>query len=276
MKKILFILIFTIPTIFAGLIDGIAIIVNNEPITMIEILKTAKTLNISKKKAAELLIDERLQEAQIKKLGITVDDFELENEIEKFAQKKGLSLYEFKEILKQKGIKWEEYKDSFKKQLLKKKFFKKIAATKLTRPDEEEIKEYYKKHLEEFSLPKYVEIVKYISKDKASLQKIMQNPLISIPGIQIGEEKVEFSQINPKIAFLLKDTKEGSFTPIIPFGKQFLTIFVKKKIDITPIPYEQAKNMVLSKMIEEKREKAIKEYLAKLKVSAKIKVLRLP
>ena len=276
MKKLLISIIFALSTIYAGLIDGIAIIVNNEPITMIEILKVSKSLNISKKKAAELLIDERLQEAEIKKLGIVVDDFELENELEKFAKKRGLTLYELREILTQKGIDWEEYKSEFKKQLLKKKFFKKIAATKLTKPEEDEIYEYYKTHIDQFSVPKYVEVIKYISKDKRALQKIMKNPMAAVQGVQIGEEKVDVSTINPKLAYLLTDTKEGEFTPIIPFGKQFLTMYIKKKIDVKPLPFEEVKNAVLSKLLEEKREKAIKDYLAKLKVSAKIKVLRLP
>jgi hypothetical protein len=100
--------------------------------------------------------------------------------------------------------------------------------------------------------------------------------MVSIPTVQTGEEKVELSKIGPQLAFLLKDTKEGKFTPILPFKNQFLTMYVKKKIDIEPLPFEEVKNAVIAKMIEEKKEKAIKDYLAKLKVNAKIKVLRLP
>jgi len=276
MKKILLSLIFSLSIVSAGLIDAIAIIVNNEPITMIDILNTAKALNISKKEAAELLIDQKLQEAEIKRLSIVVDEFELESELEKFAKERGLTLYELKNILTQKGIDWQEYKNQFKKQLLKKKFLKKIAATKLTQPDEEEVYEYYKSHIEEFSIPKYVEIIKYISKNRASLQKIMQNPMARVTDVQMGEEKVEISKIDPKLAFLLQDTKEGEFTPIIPFGKNFLTMYIKKKIDIKPLPFEEVKNAVIAKLLEKKREEAIKNYLAKLKVNAKIKVLRLP
>jgi parvulin-like peptidyl-prolyl isomerase len=276
MKKLLITLIFTTSIVFAGLIDGVAVIVNNEPITMIEILKLSKTFNISKKKATELLIDEKLQEAEIKKLGIFVDDFELENELEKFVSKRGLSLNDFKDFLSQKGVDWQKYKEQFKKQLLKKKFYKKIASTKLTKPEDDEIYEYYKKNITEFSMPKYVEVVKYISSDKRALQKIITNPMVSIPTVQTGEEKVELSKIGPQLAFLLKDTKEGKFTPILPFKNQFLTMYVKKKIDIEPLPFEEVKNAVIAKMIEEKKEKAIKNYLAKLKVNAKIKVLRLP
>jgi len=205
-----------------------------------------------------------------------LEDFELENELEKFVSKRGLSLNDFKDFLSQKGVDWQKYKEQFKKQLLKKKFFKKIASAKLTKPEDDEIYEYYKKNITEFSMPKYVEVVKYISSDKRALQKIITNPMVSIPTVQTGEEKVELSKIGPQLAFLLKDTKEGKFTPILPFKNQFLTMYVKKKIDIEPLPFEEVKNAVIAKMIEEKKEKAIKNYLAKLKVNAKIKVLRLP
>lgn len=273
MKKLLLTTIFS-SYIFAALIDGIAIIVNNEPITTYEIYKTSKILNISEQKAAEALIDQKLQEAEIKRLGISVDEFELDDAMEKFAKKRGLTLDELKNIITQKGVSWNEYKESFKKELLKKKLFEHIASKNLSRPDDEEIKNYYKEHIDKFSIPRYVEVVKYISKNPQNLKKVMQNPLISIDGVQVGEERVDVSKIDPKLAYLLQSTKEGSFTSIIPFGNQYLLMYVKKKIDVTPMKFEEVKNAVLADIMQKRREKAIKDYLSKLKAKAKIKIIR--
>lgn len=273
MKKLLLTIIFT-GYMFAAMIDGVAITVNGEPITTFEIYKTSKILNISKQKAAEILIDQRLQEAEIKKAGISIDEFDLEDAMEKFAKSKGLTLDELKKIIIQKGINWDDYKKSFKKELLKKKFFQQIASKTLIRPDDKEIYNYYKEHIERFSIPKYVEAVKYISNDPKSLKKIISNPLISIDGVQVGEEKVDISKINPKLAYLLQSTKEGSFTPIIPFGNKYIVIYVQKKIDVTPMKFEEVKNAVIADMMNKKRDKAIKDYLAKLKAKAKIKIIR--
>ncbi len=275
MKKLFLIFTFT-GYIFAGLIDAIAIIVNNEPITMLDILNTSKMLNVNKKEATELLIEQKLEESEIKRLGINVDEFELEDALEKFAKDRGLTLNELKELIKQKGISWEEYKTNFKKQLLKKKLYQKIASTKISQPDEEELLKYYKDHIKEFSVPKFVDIVKYISNSKAALNAVIKNPMASIPGVQIGEERVDVSKVNPELAFLLQNTKEASFTPIIPLGDKFLLIYVKKKIKETPMEFENVKNAVLAKIMDERKKEAIKDYLAKLKVNAKIKVLRLP
>lgn len=275
MKKI-FLALFILSYTFASIINGIAIVVNSEPITMLDIIKTSKMLNISKKEATELLIDQKLQESQIKKFGIFVDEFELEDAIENFAKERGLTLSKLKDIIEKQGISWQEYKEKFKKDLLKRKLYQKIVSSKLSQPDTKELLEYYKNNIDKFSIPKYVEVVKYISKDRVALNKIKSNPMAAIDGVQVDQEMVDISKINPKLALLLKDTKENSFTPIIPLGDSFLLLYIKKKIDVTPMEFENVKDAVLAKMVEEKREKIIKEFIAKLKINANIEVIRLP
>lgn len=275
MKKI-FLALFILSYTFASIINGIAIVVNSEPITMLDIIKTSKMLNISKKEATELLIDQKLQESQIKKFGIFVDEFELEDAIENFAKERGLTLSKLKDIIEKQGISWQEYKEKFKKDLLKRKLYQKIVSSKLSQPDTKELLEYYKNNIDKFSIPKYVEVVKYISKDRVALNKIKSNPMAAVDGVQVDQEMVDISKINPKLALLLKDTKENSFTPIIPLEDSFLLIYIKKKIDVTPMEFENVKDAVLAKMVEEKREKIIKEFIAKLKINANIEVIRLP
>lgn len=275
MKKI-FLALFILSYTFASIINGIAIVVNSEPITMLDIIKTSKMLNISKKEATELLIDQKLQESQIKKFGIFVDEFELEDAIENFAKERGLTLSKLKDIIEKQGISWQEYKEKFKKDLLKRKLYQKIVSSKLSQPDTKELLEYYKNNIDKFSIPKYVEVVKYISKDRVALNKIKSNPMAAIDGVQVDQEMVDISKINPKLALLLKDTKENSFTPIIPLEDSFLLIYIKKKIDVTPMEFENVKDAVLAKMVEEKREKIIKEFIAKLKINANIQIIRLP
>lgn len=275
MKKI-FLALFILSYTFASIINGIAIVVNSEPITMLDIIKTSKMLNISKKEATELLIDQKLQESQIKKFGIFVDEFELEDAIENFAKERGLTLSKLKDIIEKQGISWQEYKEKFKKDLLKRKLYQKIVSSKLSQPDTKELLEYYKNNIDKFSIPKYVEVVKYISKDRVALNKIKSNPMAAVDGVQVDQEMVDISKINPKLALLLKDTKENSFTPIIPLEDSFLLIYIKKKIDVTPMEFENVKDAVLAKMVEEKREKIIKEFIAKLKINANIQIIRLP
>ncbi len=275
MKKLLALLACSI-YISASMVDAVAIIVNNEPITLLDIVKTSKALGVDKQKATELLIERKLEEAEIKRLGIDVDEYDLNKEIENFAKSKGMSLEELKKAVESSGLTWQEYKDSFKKRVLKKRLYQQIAASKMQRPDEASIKEYYEKNLEAFSVPSEVEIIKYLSTNRKSLEELKKNPMAHLPDITSGEERVDLNAINPQLALLIQETKEGEFTPIIPMQKGFLLIFVKKKIGKKALPYEEIKNAVAAKMAEEQRKSIIKDYLAKLKVNAKIKVLRLP
>ena len=62
---------------FAGMINGIAIIVNDEPITLYDIDKTMSVNNVSKNEAVSYLIDKILYDQLVKENNITADIFEI-------------------------------------------------------------------------------------------------------------------------------------------------------------------------------------------------------
>ena len=73
----------TVGILSAGLVDGIALVVNEEPITLYDIDKKMLESNLSKKDAVSLLIDELLYEQELRKYNIEVDIFDVNNYIEK-------------------------------------------------------------------------------------------------------------------------------------------------------------------------------------------------
>ena len=280
MKKfLLFTLLVT--SIFAKLIDGIAATVNNQPITIYEILSTAKNLNISKKQALDLLIQRRLEEEQIKKLGINVNDYEVEQALQNFAAQKGLDVYKLRQIIESKGVPWEVYKKEFKDQLLRKKLYEKISSMNQSRPNEEQLKEYYNNHIDEFKLAKRAVLYKYISPSKEILEKIRQNPLYKPqnPALLVsGTEEVNLEELEPTFAAIINKTPEGGFTPILPLpnDNRFLLIMVQSKKDTITVPFEKAKAFIANKLTKSSETKSIKEYFDKLRSSANIKIYRMP
>ena len=54
----------------AAVVDGISIIINKEPITLYDIHKYSSRFNLSKKEALDVLVRQKLEESEIKKLGI--------------------------------------------------------------------------------------------------------------------------------------------------------------------------------------------------------------
>ncbi len=265
--------------VYAKFLDGIAIIVDNEPITTYEIEQTAKNLHIPKKEAIDLLIQKKLEAAQAKKLGISVSDFEVQNAIDNFARSKGMDIFSLREAIESKGLSWEEYKRSFKEQLLRKKLYEAIARLQSKAPSEQQLREYYQNHPQEFQVAKSVQIVKYLSPSKEILAKIAQNPLYQPQNpalLQKGEESVELQKVNPKFATLLNQIPEGHFGPILPLGDRYMLIYVAKKEGKEQIPFEEAKGYILKKLANTTRGKSVKEYFQKLKASANIKIVRLP
>ena len=59
----------------AALVDGVSIIINKEPITLYDIHKYATRFNLSKKEALDILVRQKLEDSEIKKLAISVDNF---------------------------------------------------------------------------------------------------------------------------------------------------------------------------------------------------------
>ncbi len=264
-------------SLFARVIDAIAIVVNDEPITTYEIEKSAHQLHIPLSQAVDLLIQKKLEEQEAKRLGVSVDEFELENAIEDFAHKKGMNLFEFKEALQKNGISWQEYKERFKEQLLRQKLYDKIAQIQRNRISDVQLKEYYDTHKEEFEVAKKVVVTKYISPSKEVLERIRQNPLFepSNPSLLLkGEESIELNRVDPKFAALLAQTPEGSFTPILPLGDRYLLLYIQKKEGKETIPFEEAKGYILNKLAKKSRAASIKDYFDKLRASANIEILK--
>ncbi|MRI59096.1 MAG: hypothetical protein C6H99_06295 [Epsilonproteobacteria bacterium] len=261
----------------ARVIDAVAIVVNGQPITTYEIEKSARELGIPPSKAIDLLIQKKIEQSEIKRLGIDVDDFELERAIEEFARKKGMDIFDLRQTLQRQGIGWQEYKKRFKEQLLRQKLYDKIAQIQMGHITEDRLKEYYDTHPEQFEVAKSVSVVKYISPSKEILEQIRSNPLYEPTDpllLQKGEEVVDLEKVNPQFAAMLSQTPEGSFTQILPLGDRYLLLYIQSKEGKEIIPFEEAKEYILNKLAKENRAKVIKDYFDKLRAGADIQILK--
>ncbi|MRJ02388.1 MAG: hypothetical protein GXO19_05405 [Epsilonproteobacteria bacterium] len=266
---------------YGKIIDALAAVVNSEPITTYEIQKLVAKLHIPPQKALELLIQKRLEEEQIKKLGIEVDDFELEEALETFARNKGMDTLALREAIESQGLPWEVYRETFREQLMRKKLYDKISKMEGKNISEKELREYYENHKEEFTIARKAKVQKYISPSKEVLQKIQHNPLYrpDTPALLVtGEEELHLDRINPAFANMINHTPEGGFTPIIPLPNddRYLLIMVESKSDKEEIPFDQVREYILNKLVTQNRGKSVKEYFDKLRASAQIKILRMP
>jgi len=142
MKKYLVIFILSIAIVQAGLINAIALTVNNEPITLYDIDKKVQQLKVDKNKAVDILIDEILYKQLLKKYNVSVDFFDVDNYIEKLATNNNMSLFQFKNAVKQQQD-YKNFKKQIKKQLKHQKLISHIASNKLSHATNEDLEIYY-------------------------------------------------------------------------------------------------------------------------------------
>lgn len=116
MKKLLGILLLSTTISFAGLVDAVALVVNDEPITLYDIDKRMVESKVSKKEAVSSLIDEALYEQLLQEKNINVDIFDVNNYLEKIAASNGMDLYTFKSVVKQKYKNYDAYEDEIRKE----------------------------------------------------------------------------------------------------------------------------------------------------------------
>ncbi len=278
MKKILLLLIFGIIGLNAQIIDAIAIDVDGEPITTLEIEAVQTKLNMSKKAAIEALIKDRLEKSAIEKAHITVSPEEIDAKIEQIASARGITQEDMKLALTKKGLTWSAYKKQLAIEIKKEKFFAKNIASTISRPTEDELKLYYETHKDKFTQATsitQVSLIAYASNSSSKLEKAMQNPMKMIDGVQQKSMLVSSNEMNPKLFDIINNTPEGSFTQPINTGRGFVAYFIKSKSNQGKGGFEMVKNNVAMAWLQEERIKASKNFLSKLKNNANIRVIRL-
>jgi peptidyl-prolyl cis-trans isomerase SurA len=260
----------------ASTVDGISIIINKEPITLYDIHKYATRFNLSKKESLDILVRQKLEDSEIKKLGLSADNFEVDQYIDTLANSNSMNQFDFLNMLRSKNVDIAEYKEDLKSKLKRDKLYKKIISTKMQQLGDDELQAYYTQNATEFSQASAFDVTIYTSADQQALQSIAKSPMSVQGGVELKEAKFEADKVDPKLSQLLNKTAENAFSSIVRSDQNFVMFFVKKKYDVKNVSFEEAKNYIYGKLAQGKEQKAIEEYFEKLKASANIQVVRAP
>ena len=260
----------------AGTIDGVSVIINKEPITLYDVFKYSQRFNISKKESLDILVRQKLEDSEIKKLGISVDNFEIDQYIENLAISNNMNQYDFLNMIRSKNIEISEYKEDLKKKLQRDKLYKKIISTKMQQMGDSELQAYYNENLNEFSQAAAFDVTIYTSANQQSLAAIQSNPMSAVGDVQLQEGRIDAGKADPQLLTLLNKTPKGKFSSISKSDSNYVMFFVKEKHNVQSVSFADAKNYIYNKLGEGKEQKAIEEYFEKLKSSANIQVVRAP
>lgn len=277
MSKKMFFLAFLLSLNFAfsqQLVNGIAAIVENEPITMYEVYKTSQILKTDEKNAINFLIKDRLEQAQIKALNIDATAFEINERMQKIAQENGVNLADLNSVLLRQGINYSDFKEDVAKSIKQEKLYQNIFRDAKVNVSEDGARAYFEQNPSQFAKFSEVKATRYIAPSKELLEGIQGSPLSANPNVKTEILELRSEQIPPQLRQIFEMTKDGSFTQIFQTPSGFEMFLVSSKSGATMPKFEDVKNEVMSSIYRLEEERVISEYFNKLRAKANIKMLR--
>jgi len=260
----------------AQIYDGVAIVVKNKAITLLDIQTEMKLSKVSSKKASDILIRQKLEEVEIDERKIVVNSSEVYDYIKKMASRNKMNISKFYDAVRNaNGLTSTQFKAKIKQKLLSQKLYQAIAYSAISEPSEIEIQEYYNLHKNNYKHPASFTVIIYDSKDKNALQTKVDNPMFYSPSILTNEQVLPYGKISPELASLLERTALNTFSAVVPNAKGgFMSFYMKKIESAKEGGLDSVKSQIVNSIMGEKREQVLGDYFARLRHNADINVIR--
>ena len=285
-----------IPYSLAGvLIDKIVAIVDREVITWSELYKRMEFeyydklqslspserknfLKMYEKDYLEKMIDIKVQLKEAEKLGISVNEDEINKAIQEIRKKYNLTKEQFIETIEKQGLSFEEYKLIIKEQIIINKLVGYVVRSKIM-VTEEEIDKYINQHKEEFLSEGYVLRQIFISTEKKGYKKKLREVLKllkngkpfdlvakmysegpnAILGGKMGFVKKE--DLDKKFIIALDKLLEGEYTKPLWTNKGVHILYLEQRIKSETA----LRDKVREKLIDIKLNKELKQWIRSLR-----------
>lgn len=259
-------------------IGGVAVLVKNSPITLYEVTQEMKLSGTDATKSADALIRKKLEQLEAQEKKIVVTASEVKEEMERMAKQNNLTIEQFLDAMKTaRGIDESALKAKIEESIRGQKLYSSIAMSKMAQPTPAEEAEYYQLHLDEFSHPDSYDVTIYVANSAQTLQAKIEDPMRDVPNISTKDEKIPAKNINPQLAQILNKIEVGKFGPVLPNGKEsFMSFYMKDKENLVTENLDTVRPQIANMIMGEKRNQVLNDYFTRLRLSADIKVIRLP
>ena len=274
MKKILLIFSLFIGFTLANTINGIAVLVNEDPITIYDIKEDMKKRGVDENSSVSYLIDKTLFEQLVKQNNISADIFDINEQIENLANSNGMDVYSFKSIIKQKYPNYNDFENEVKDSVIRQKLIKKLVRGQLAIATIDDVKLYYEKNILQYQTSKYFYVTQYSSSNKEDLIEKISTPMKVIPSVTVSELKIDSKDINAQLQYVLTTTKNRSFTPIFTLNNQYISLYIKNREGNEAINFDIVKDRIFNEIMEQREKVFLEQHFEKQKLTADIKVIR--
>ncbi|MDM5272411.1 peptidyl-prolyl cis-trans isomerase [Sulfurovum sp. zt1-1] len=267
-KKIILLLSLLFAVSEAKVLDAVAVTVDGEAITTAEIKAVREQMNISKKEAIDILIQDRLQQIAVKDIEIPESD--VDKKIAMIAQQNNISVPKMQKILKEQGTSWTQYRSNIRKSMKKEKFFVQKVAKEMPEVTDEKLMAYYQEHQNEFIMPTSIDVIEYSAPTKQAMETFMKTQ----QGLEGTPLSKDTATLNPTLLQMMMQTPNGGFTQPLNAGDRYVVYRVQSKNGQSTVAFDQVKSLLAGKWMQEQREKALKDYFKKMRTGAIIEFIR--
>ena len=273
MRKLLFLYLILITCTIqlpAKMLDGIAVIVEGDAITIAEINAVRSQMHVSKAKAIDVLIQDRLQNIAMK--DIVIKEEEIDQKVSEIAAQNKLTIPKMQQILKAQGTPWITFRKNIREGLKKVHFFQEVIASFIPEPTNDELKLFYNKHKDKFTIPKTIKMIEYSASSQKELEayiKLYKRGKVKTKTILRGTKTLGVEMLS-----MLLQTPKNTYTKILNTGNTFISYKVLSTKGKTIMPFNIAEMAVASQWKRAQQDQAIKDYFEKQRARADIRMLR--
>jgi len=285
----------------AEVVDEVVAVVNNEVITLSELLRVAQVQfsNADPSRYREILdklIDQKLIDQSTKDMSTKVTEKEIDAMIQGFKENNKITDDQLKDALRQQGLTWEEYRNEIREGIRRNQVITQMLHSQIS-VSETEIKDYYQKHPDIFFEPAQVKLeqIFFPFPDQATQEKkkaVSQSAEESLKKIKAGEDfqkvaqglnlpenntscdvgmykKGELMNSLDQEAFTLKP---GEISNVINTDKGYCIIRVLERSEEKVKKFEEVHGALSNYLFQQKMEDKLQEWLQELRSNAYIDI----
>lgn len=270
---IAFFCVFFLSSANAKYINGISAIIDGEIITDYDIQKLIDALKISPSQALNILIRQKLEDAQIKAMEINPSEIEINAQMSQIGAHSGFKDWsEFEKALKNQGVNINDFRAQVKNNIALEKLYSNITNRPNANITQENARRFYQNNKSLFSRFINATITQYSSQNAQDLENLKAKKPNN--ALSAKAQKISATSTDARLVELVANTKIGDFTPIIQQGGFYVMFKINDKDGIYTPNFEDIEENVAQAMIAQEKEAMIEDYFNKLRVSANIQIIK--
>ncbi|MCG8553344.1 MAG: SurA N-terminal domain-containing protein [Desulfobacterales bacterium] len=286
-------------------VDRIVAIVNDDIVTLSQLDVAAapyrKNIEASQESAARKkevmaqmytqvlnqLVENSLVVQEAKRMGIAVDEADVDNALENFKKEHNLDQERLELGLAAQGITLEQYRERIREQILQSMIVSRAVRAKIVITDKE-IKTYYDSHYQEFKGKKKYHLKNIIVKGATDLSTVWEKLKNRVDFSQVAKDysigsnaaaggelgEFDISSFSDEIKNALEGVGKGQYSAPIDMGDSFQILYVADIISQGEGPVQkEVEKKIQDILYREHGEAQFKKWMENLKNSAHIKIM---